>query len=70
MSWIRRVLGRWAPEDLPPVVASADRGDLARAKIEQRRILTRADVAIHEAMAHADEAFTNYRGQERRRRPR
>ena len=70
MNWIRRVLGRWAPGDLPPVVASAERGDLARAKIEQLRILTRAEVAIHEAMAHADEVFTDYRGQERRRRPR
>ena len=67
MSWIRRVLSRWAPEDLPPAVVSADRVDLARAKVEQRRILTRADVAIQEAMAHADQVFGRV---ERRRKPR
>lgn len=72
MSWFRRMLSRWAPEDLPSAVAPADRVDLARAKVEQRRILTRADVAIHEAMAHADEAFGTPAGRflERRRKPR
>ena len=67
MSWLRRVLARWNPEDLPPTIVSADRVDLARAKVEQRRILTRADVAIHEAMAHADQVFVT---RDRRRKPR
>ena len=67
MSWLRRMLSRWAPEDLPPAVASVDRVDLARAKVDQRRILTRADVAIHEAMAHADQVFVT---RDRRRKPR
>jgi hypothetical protein len=67
MSWFRRMLSRWAPADLPPAVVSADRVDLARAKVEQRRILTRADAAIREAMAHADQVFEQI---ERRRRPR
>jgi poly-gamma-glutamate capsule biosynthesis protein CapA/YwtB (metallophosphatase superfamily) len=70
MSWLRRMLGRWAPEDLPPAVASVDHVDLARAKVEQRRILTRADEAIHEAMAHADQAFGSPHWVERRRKPR
>jgi len=67
MSWLRRVLSRWAPDDLPPAVAADDRVDLARAMVDQRRILTRADAAIREAMAHADEVFVTH---ERRRKPR
>jgi hypothetical protein len=67
MSWWRRVLSRWAPEDLPPAVASADHVDLARAKVDQLRIETRANVAIQEAMAHADQVFI---ARERRRKPR
>jgi poly-gamma-glutamate capsule biosynthesis protein CapA/YwtB (metallophosphatase superfamily) len=64
------MLARWVPEALPPAVGAADRVDLARAKVEQRRILTRADVAIHEAMAHADQAFGSPHWVERRRKPR
>jgi hypothetical protein len=70
MSWWRRVLSRWMPEDLPPAVAPADHVDLVKAKIEQRRILTRADAAIHEAMAHADQAFGPPTWVERRQKPR
>lgn len=56
--WLRRMmLKRWTPEALPPAVAPVDHVDLERAKVEQRRILTRADVAIHDAMEHADQAF-------------
>lgn len=70
MNWLRRMLSRWAPEDLPPSLASEDRVDLAMAKVEQRRILTRADAAIHEAMAHADQAFGPPHWVERRQKPR
>ena len=70
MSWIRRMLSRWMPEDLPPSVAPAERADLERAKLEQRRLLTRADAAIHEAMAHADQAFGPPHWIERRKTPR
>jgi hypothetical protein len=77
MSWWRRVLSRWVPEALPPAVAPADHVDLVRAKVEQLRISTRANVAIQEAlanlaiqaaMAHADEAFVPR--VERRQKPR
>jgi hypothetical protein len=61
------MLSRWVPADLPPAVAPADHVDLVRAKVEQRRILTRADVAIHEAMVHADQVFVI---RDRRRKPR
>ena len=66
--WLRRMMPkRWMPEDLPPVVTSPERLDLARAKVEQHRVQTRADEAISEAMAHADQIFVNH---ERRREPR
>jgi hypothetical protein len=64
------MLRRWSPEDLPPAIASADRVDLANAWADQRRILKRADAAIQEAMAHADEAFGRPNGAKRRRKPR
>jgi hypothetical protein len=67
MKWVRRMMGRWAPEALPPVVTPVERLDLARARIEQVRLLTRADEAIHEAMAHADEIFVT---RDRRRKTR
>jgi hypothetical protein len=74
MNCLSRVMGRWAPDALPPAVASSDRIDFAQALADQRRILTRAaaktdaaTVAIREAMAHADEAFGPV---ERRRKPR
>jgi len=70
MSWVRRMLSRWAPEVLPPAIAPTERLDLARAKVEQRRLLTRADEAIHAAMAHADQAFGSPHWVERRRKPR
>ena len=66
-NWVRRMLSRWTPEDLPAPIVAADRVDLARAKVDQKRIMTRADVAIQEAMAHADDVFVNH---ERRRKPR
>jgi hypothetical protein len=67
MNWVSKMLSRWRPEDLPPVVATSERLDLERAQREQHRILTRADDAIHEAMAHADEVFVI---RNRRRKPR
>jgi len=78
MNCVRRIIAkRWTPDALPPGLVSADRVDLARALIDQRRILTRAaaktdaaTVAIREAMAHADEAFGVSSRAERRRKPR
>jgi hypothetical protein len=70
MSWFRRMLSRWVPDGLPPAIAPADHVDLVRAKTEQRRILTRADAAIHEAMEHADQAFGPPKWVERRKTPR
>lgn len=76
MNCVHRMMGRWAPEALPPAVAPSDRIDLELALEDQRRILTRAaaktdaaTMAIREAMAHADEVFGASRA-ERRRRPR
>lgn len=70
MSWLRRVLSRWAPEHLPPVITPADHVDLVRATAEQIRLLTRAELAIQAAMAHADQAFVPPKWIERRKKPR
>jgi hypothetical protein len=51
------------------VLAPTDRADLEDARATHKRLLSRADVAIQQAMAHADEVF-GYRGPDRRRRPR
>jgi hypothetical protein len=68
MKRVCRMLSRWRPEALPPVVAQSERLELAQAKVEQHRILSRADLAIHEAMAHADEVFGPQRVERRKAR--
>jgi hypothetical protein len=68
MSWLRRVLG---PREQPTVTRVAPirpSPDLIEAQRRHRELLTRADLAIKEAMEHADEMFSSgYTGPERRR---
>lgn len=51
------------------VIAPEEREELEAAREKHVRLLGRADEAIKEAMAHADEVF-GYRGPDRRSRPR
>lgn len=50
----------------PSGLGPSDRAELRRAQEKHVRLLGRADQAIREAMAHADEVFLPYRGPERR----
>lgn len=74
-SWFDRLLHRQQPAP-PPALEPGDRLELEDARVRHRKLLSRADQAIQEAMQHADQVFApaapqpGYRGPERRQRPR
>ena len=71
MKWVDKMLNRHRePPVVTHVVNAAERLELAEARREHKRLLSRADEAIKEAMGHADDIFGVYRGPERRRIPR
>lgn len=69
MEWLRRMLGSHRAERTAPQPSQ----EVLEARQRLRSELSRADRAIQQAMAHADEVFgprRGYRGPERRARPR